>query len=81
VRPRPNVQPIATNSSSACVIRKIANTGTSVLTDSFTPRMFITVRTQRPNTITGSFQPSAAFGRNENTASAPLAIEIVIVST
>ncbi len=62
-----------------CETTKRANTGTSAVTDSLTPRMFITVKRATPAKETGSLSQCADSGMKLKTASAPLAIEIVIV--
>ncbi len=65
----------------AWVRTKVRKIGTRGRTDSLTPRMFMTVRTRTPKIANVSLYGSHAAGRKLNRASAPLATEIVIVST
>src|SRR5512147_762983 len=61
------------------VITKVRKIGTRGRIDSFTPRMFMTVRTATPKSANRSLYGSQADGRKLNSASAPLATEIVIM--
>ena len=65
----------------AWVMTKIKNIGTSTITDSLTPRRFNKVNTSTPTTAKPSLYGNQVVGKKLNNASAPLAIEIVIVST
>jgi hypothetical protein len=84
----PTCPPIASRMASACVTRNTMKIGTSAETDSFTPRRFITVRSPRPASAVSILSETPrmntfchAGGRKLKIASAPDAIEIVIVST
>ena len=57
------------------------NTGTQSSTDSFTPRRLSKASSAVPASATGNFHGSQTGGSNENKASAPLAMEIAMVST
>ncbi len=63
------------------VTRNRRKIGTRGVTDSRTPRMFMSVRTRTPITATVSFSDNRDGGRKLNKASAPLAIEMEMVST
>lgn len=67
--------------ASACVPTKTKNTGAQSSTDSLTPRKFISVRNTTPAHAKTSFQGIHPGGNTENSASAPLATDTVIVST
>ena len=65
--------------TTACVATKARKIGTSVVTDSFTPRRFITVSAAITATSVGSLRVCKLSGRLEKTASPPDAIEVVMV--
>jgi hypothetical protein len=55
--------------------------GARMVTDSRTPRRFRTTSTAMATNSIGSFQPCSAGGRKLKMASAPAAIEVVMVRT
>ena len=59
----------------------IKNTGTQSSTDSFTPRKLSKVSSAVPASAKGNFHGNQTGGSTENRASAPLAMEIAMVST
>ena len=61
--------------------RNSMNTGSSVSTDSRTPRALSTVRPRMNATSAGNFAPAMPGGRKENSASPAAAMEIVMVRT
>src|SRR5436305_5456627 len=61
------------------VATKVRKIGTSALTDSFTPRRFITVKSAITVNATGCFIQCIDCGKFEKTASAPDATEVVMV--
>ena len=63
------------------VIRNRRKIGTSGMTDSFTPRRFIIISRNTPSIATTSLYGSQPMGRKLKMASAPLAIEMVMVRT
>lgn len=77
----PRWPPMATTSSSAWVTRNAMKIGRSAVMDSLTPRRLSTVSTARATSSAGIFAKAQRAGRNENTASAPEAIETEMVST
>ncbi len=64
-----------------CVATKARKIGTSVVTDSLTPRRFSTVSAAMTATSVGSLSEWRLSGRLEKIASPPDAIEVVMVST
>src|ERR1700676_3380160 len=64
-----------------CVITKAIKIGSSDSTDSFTPRRFIPINTATTRMHTQNLYSSDEGGRKLKIASAPLAIDIEIVST
>src|SRR5262249_326709 len=68
-------------SRNAWVTTNAAKTGSRVVIDSLTPRMLSVDSIKRPAISTGNFAGAQAGGRRLNTASAPEAIETVIVRT
>jgi hypothetical protein len=66
--------------TTACVSRNNRKMGTSGVTDSRTPRRFISVRTATAPTAKETFQACHDRGRTLKTASTPLAIEMAMVS-
>src|SRR5664280_1071691 len=65
----------------ACVSRNMPNTGAIVETDSLTPRKFITVSNASPANVRTSLYACQLGGKKLKSASAPAAIDTVIVKT
>lgn len=70
---------VPTRMEMPCVIRKTRKIGISTQIDSFTPRMFMTIRIASPRKQAGTLAAWYSDGRRLKVASAPLAIDTEIV--